>query len=201
MKDFLNISNKPYLLDPNIQSEDTLEVYKSFGQIISENLTWILIFFLVIGILLSLAYLKNKKNKIHDLEPLEPQIGPYVEALEAIKELQAKKAHIRPKPFVFRLSEILRIYIQKRFNMPAMELTGEEFIIEIVSNPFFRGNYEELLRDFVNLGDRVKYSKETTETSQINLLLDSALYFVEDSHNRLKAQENSTQDKAVIINN
>ena len=61
MKDFLNISDKPYLLDPNIQSEDTLEVYKSFGQIISENLTWILIFFLVVGILLSLAYLKNKK--------------------------------------------------------------------------------------------------------------------------------------------
>ena len=201
MKDFLNISDKPYLLDPNIQSEDTLEVYKSFAQIISENLTWILIFFLVIGILLSLAYLKNKKNKIHDLEPLEPQIDPYDEALEAIKELQTKKAHIQPKPFVFRLSEILRIYIQKRFNMPAMELTGEEFIIEIVSNPFFSGNYEELLRDFVNLGDRVKYSKETTETSQINLLLDSALYFVKDSHNRLKAQENSTQDKAVIINN
>ena len=62
MKDFLNISDKPYLLDPNIQSEDTLEVYKSFGQIISENLTWILIFFLVVGILLSLAYLKNKKK-------------------------------------------------------------------------------------------------------------------------------------------
>ena len=75
--------------------------------------------------------------------------------------------------------------------MPAMELTGEEFIIESASNPFFSGNYEELLREFVNQGDRVKYSKETTETSHISLLLDSALYFVKDTHNRLKAQENA----------
>ena len=70
-----------------------------------------------------------------------------------------------------------------------MELTGEEFIVEIVSNPFFSGNYEDLLREFVNLGDRVKYSKETTEESQINLLLDSAIHFLKDSHNRLKANE------------
>ena len=73
--------------------------------------------------------------------------------------------------------------------MPAMELTGEEFIVEIASNPFFSGNYEDLLQKFVKLGDRVKYSKEVTEGSQINLLLDSALYFVNDTHNRLRDQE------------
>ena len=82
--------------------------------------------------------------------------------------------------------------------MPAMELTGEEFIIEIVSNPFFSGNYEGLLRDFVSLGDRVKYSKETTESSQINLLLDSALYFVKDTNNRLKAEENAQENMGKI---
>ena len=40
--------------------------------------------------------------------------------------------------------------MQKRFQMPAMELTGEEFIVEIASNPFFSRNYEDLLRDFVD---------------------------------------------------
>ena len=69
--------------------------------------------------------------------------------------MRANKTQLEPKPFVFRLSEILRIYVQRRFKMPAMELTGEEFIVEIVSNPFFSGNYEKLLREFVNLGDRV----------------------------------------------
>jgi hypothetical protein len=73
--------------------------------------------------------------------------------------------------------------------MPAMELTGEEFIIETASNPFFKNRYEDLLREFVDRGDRVKYSKETASTIELNLLLDSALHFVTDSHSRISDQE------------
>lgn len=186
--------NSSYLLDPNIQSEDTLEIYKSLWQIISENITWLTISLVLIISIILFVYFKNIRKTVKINETVEELIDPYAEALMAIEELQAQKNLIQPKPFVFRLSEILRIYIQKKFNMPAMELTGEEFIVEVVSNPFFSGNYEELLREFVNLGDIVKYSKETTETSQISLLLDSALYFVKDTHSRLKAQENA-QDK------
>ena len=186
--------NSSYLLDPNIQSEDTLEIYKSLWQIISENITWLTISLVLVISIILFVYFKNIRKTFKINETFEEIIDPYAEALMAIEELQAQKNLIQPKPFVFRLSEILRIYIQKKFNMPAMELTGEEFIVEVVSNPFFSGNYEELLREFVNLGDIVKYSKETTETSQISLLLDSALYFVKDTHSRLKAQENA-QDK------
>ena len=186
--------NSSYLLDPNIQSEDTLEIYKSLWQIISENITWLTISLLLIISIILFVYLKNIRKTVKITETVEELIDPYAEALMAIEELQAQKNLIQPKPFVFRLSEILRIYIQKKFNMPAMELTGEEFIVEVVSNPFFSGNYEELLREFVNLGDLVKYSKESTDTSQISLLLDSALYFVKDTHSRLKAQDNA-QDK------
>ena len=186
--------NSSYLLDPNIQSEDTLEIYKSLWQIISENITWLTISLVLVISIILFVYFKNIRKTVKINETVEELIEPYAEALMAIEELQAQKNIIQPKPFVFRLSEILRIYIQKKFNMPAMELTGEEFIVEVVSNPFFSGNYEELLLEFVNLGDIVKYSKETTETSQISLLLDSALYFVKDTHSRLKAQENA-QDK------
>ena len=189
MKFFIQISDKPFLLDPNIQSEETLDVYKGFWQIVSENLAWIALSFVIIACLLLLIYFKNKRKKVVNKDNIEFSIDPYAEAIQAIEELQAKKHILNAKPFVFRLSEILRIYIQKRFSMPAMELTGEEFIVEIASNPFFSGNYEDLLQKFVKLGDRVKYSKEVTEGSQINLLLDSALYFVNDTHNRLRDQE------------
>ena len=189
MKTFAQAKQKPYLLDPNVQGEDPLTIYKSFWQVISENLTWIAIFFLFILSFLLILYFKNKRKKVVNKDNIEFSIDPYAEAIQAIEELQAKKNILNAKPFVFRLSEILRIYIQKRFSMPAMELTGEEFIVEIASNPFFSGNYEDLLQKFVKLGDRVKYSKEVTEGSQINLLLDSALYFVNDTHNRLRDQE------------
>ena len=188
--DILKVTySKPYLLDPKVQSNDLLSIYKSVWQIFYENSTWILILVGVVITTFIFFFYIRKKNSDEPKQSIEILIDPYDEALLAIQELQGKKTQLQPKPFVFRLSEILRIYVQRRFKMPAMELTGEEFIVEIVSNPFFSGNYEDLLREFVNLGDRVKYSKETTEESQINLLLDSAIHFLKDSHNRLKANE------------
>ena len=186
----MNIKEKPYLLDPNVQDDDPLSIYKSFGQIISENYLSI---FIIIGVLFLISFMlyflkKREKNKIEEF--IAPPIDPYKEALEGINELQRQQQKLDPKPFVFKLSEILRIYVQNRFNMPAMELTGEEFIIESASNPFFQ-NYEDLLREFVDRGDRVKYSKETADTNETNLLLDSALHFVKDSHSRITDQEST----------
>ena len=203
MQDFLASTDKPYLLDPTVESEGPLTIYKSFWQILLENYAWISILALAI-ILVGIAfYFIRKRKKSSQDGTIEESVDPYEEALLAIEELQGRKLKLEPKPFVFRLSEILRIYVQKRFQMPAMELTGEEFIVEIASNPFFSRNYEDLLRDFVDQGDRVKYSKEATETSQINLLLDSALFFVKDTNKRIEDQEQAKDDggKLAPINN
>ena len=65
-----------------------------------------------------------------------------------------------PKPFVFRLSEILRVYVERLFKLPAMELTGEEFMREIATHSFFKNRYESTLMEFIEQEDRIKYSKE-----------------------------------------
>ena len=189
MQDFSANADKPYLLDPTVESDGPITIYKSFWQILLENSTWISILSLALIIIVIVFYFIRKRKKSSQTETIEESLDPYQEALLAIEELQGRKLQLEPKPFVFRLSEILRIYVQKRFQMPAMELTGEEFIVEIASNPFFSRNYEDLLRDFVDQGDHVKYSKEATETSQINLLLDSALFFVKDTNKRIEDQK------------
>lgn len=201
MQDFSANANKPYLLDPTVESDGPLKIYKSFWQILLENYTWISILSLALITTVIVFYFIRKRKKSSQTETIEESVDPYEEALLAIEELQGRKLKIEPKPFVFRLSEILRIYVQKRFQMPAMELTGEEFIVEIVSNPFFSRNYEDLLRDFVDQGDLVKYSKETTENRQINQLLDSALFFVKDTNKRIEEQEQSKDDGGKQIPN
>ena len=191
---FLASVNKPYLLDPTVHSDGPVTIYKGFWQILLENYIWVSIGALLFFVCLLIWYLIRNQKKSNQDQTMEETIDPFEEALHAIEELQKKKLKIEPKPFVFRLSEILRIYIQKRFQMPAMELTGEEFIVEIASNPFFSRNYEDLLRDFVGQGDRVKYSKETIESNQINLLLDSALFFVKDTNKRIEDQEKTKHE-------
>jgi hypothetical protein len=184
-----SVNSKPFLLDQNFKSDSPVSVYKSLWQIWSENYHWVIILLLTLLTASVLVFLFRKKDKNKNNKAIDVQIDPFDEAISAIQELQRNKLGMAPKPFVFRLSEILRIYVQKRFKMPAMELTGEEFIIETASNPFFKNRYEDLLREFVDRGDRVKYSKETASTIELNLLLDSALHFVTDSHSRISDQE------------
>ena len=67
-----------------------------------------------------------------------------------------------------------------------MELTGEEFMREIASHSFFKNRYDKILQEFVDQGDRIKYSKENSADGQMNLLLETALHFVKDTHEKLE---------------
>ncbi len=176
-------------LDPAIQKDQPIPVFKPLTQIISENAMpiGILALLLFLGLLTWVYLRKRSASPVEQVAP--PPVDPYQEALDNIAELQGRKPGMKPKPFVFRLSEILRVYIEKLFKVPAMELTSEEFMREIVSHSFFRNRYEDLLREFVERGDRVKYSKELMGQDEMNQLLNTALHIVEDTHMRLQEEK------------
>ena len=180
----LNSEKVPYLLDSNLQTDSPLPVYKTFLQIFEENLYSILILlFFILLVLLIWRILKKKKLNSEKIETTPPS-DPFEDAIKAITALQNQK-QIEPKPFVFKLSEILRLYVERLFSFPALELTGEEFMKEIVSHSFFKNRYENTLRDFVVQGDIIKYSRELVSEKTTDQLLELALHFVKDTHARL----------------
>ena len=188
----IRISNR-FLLDSDRLLDSPVPVSKGFFQIIKEN-TFLLtsIAFIFILTLLIIFYLrKRKKTGIDDKK--EKLIDPYEEALSAITALKEEQSILSPKPFIFRLSEILRIYVEKVFNVPAMELTGEEFMREIASHSFFKNRYDEILREFIRQGDRIKYSEENFEDGEMNLLMQTALHFVQDTHVKLQDSLNKEE--------
>lgn len=191
----IRISNG-FLLDSDRLLDSPVPVSKGFFQIIKEN-TFLLtsIAFIFILTALIIFYLrKRKKTGIDDKE--EKLIDPYEEALSAITALKEEQSILSPKPFIFRLSEILRIYVEKVFNVPAMELTGEEFMREIASHSFFKNRYDEILREFIRQGDRIKYSEENFEDGEMNLLMQTALHFVQDTHEKLQDSLNREETPA-----
>lgn len=194
MKNFFLIVNKAYLLDSNREADLPIPIFKSFSQLIKENLSLVvLIICTIIAVLFLILLLRKKKNG--ESSEKEPEIiDPYKDALSNIQSLQDQKPILSAKPFVFRLSEILRIYVERVFKVPAMELTGEEFMREIASHNFFKNRYDKILQEFVNQGDRIKYSKENSEDGQMNLLLETALHFVKDTHKKLEEAKNVTSN-------
>ena len=188
----IRISNG-FLLDSDRLLDSPVPVSKGFFQIIKENtfLLTSIAFIFILTALIILYLRKRKKTGIYDKE--EKLIDPYEEALSAITALKEEQSILSPKPFIFRLSEILRIYVEKVFNVPAMELTGEEFMREIASHSFFKNRYDEILREFIRQGDRIKYSEENFEDGEMNLLMQTALHFVQDTHVKLQDSLNKEE--------
>jgi hypothetical protein len=79
-----------------------------------------------------------------------------------------------------------------------MELTGEEFMKEIASHSFFKNRYDQSLREFIDQGDQIKYSKEKTDDGQMTLLLDTALHFVKDTHAKMLEKRKNCSSHSII---
>lgn len=181
--------NESYLLDSSYLSDSPLPVFKTFQDILKENLTALVLLFVFLGLVITVwFYLKYKKLKIPEVET-EVFSDPYEDALIAIADLQKKSSHLNPKPLLFKLSEILRVYVERLFLFPAMELTGEEFMREIASHSFFDDDFESLLKDFVSRGDWIKYSEETIDEQETKDLLNSALQFVKEANTKFEQEK------------
>ena len=190
MSFFYLLLSKGYLLDQNREKDTPIPIFKTVSQLVKENLFLIVTTFLLILVLALIFIALRKKKKIEITEAVAEPIDPYEEALEGIDTLQSQKPPLSAKHFVFRLSEILRIYVERVFKVPAMELTGEEFMKEIASHAFFRNRYDKILQEFIDQGDQIKYSKVKTDDGQMKLLLNTALHFVKDTHAKLQEEEN-----------
>jgi hypothetical protein len=187
---------KSYLLDPHVETDSPTPIFKSTTQIISENWGVLICFGLIlIGFLLFWLWKKNKRASKQELVPT-PIIDPYKEAMLEIDLLQTAKPKLEPKPFIFRLSQILRVYVQQQFNLPALELTGEEFITEITHNSFLQKNFEQTLRAFVQKGDLIKYSPLSSRDEELNELLNSAKGFIQDAHKKWEVEQSARSEGA-----
>jgi hypothetical protein len=187
--------SKGFLLDSDRKLDKPVEIYKDFYQIVSENIYitgTILVCILIVFFIF--FYFKKIKGK----KPIEEEIvviDPFEEAIKEISNLQNQTPAPQPKPFVFKLSEILRVYVQRAFNVPAMELTGEEFMREIATHTFFKNRFDHSIQEFVLQGDRVKYSNDNIDSKEMSVLLETALSFVKGSNEKLMEEKSESLKK------
>jgi hypothetical protein len=85
----------------------------------------------------------------------------------------------RIKEFYERLSNILRHYIEHRFNLKAPERTTEEFLLELAGADVLPAADKERLGEFLTHCDLVKFAKHTPTTEQIQRTFDLVKDFIE----------------------
>lgn len=99
------------------------------------------------------------------------------------------------KEFYERISDILRYYIEHRFNLRAPERTTEEFLVELANTDVLAASDKENLGRFLTHCDLVKFAKYNPDAEQIQRTFDLVKNFIE----KTKSQERKVDvtDKVV----
>ncbi len=115
-----------------------------------------------LGIIFLILYLSNKnKNKIKRATNYIPNgVSPYnwctfhIQKAGDIEDLNLRYA---------RLSEILRLYIEFKYSIPALALTTEE-LLPILSSSSIPATLQEAIAKFLSSSDYYKFSPHTENT-------------------------------------
>jgi len=119
----------------------------------------------------------------------EPPKSPHVIAYEALDAL-LKKDLIRQgkiKEYYIALSDIVRHYLENRFNLRAPEMTTEEFLIKARDNKDLSDGPKILLKDFMSHCDLVKFARYGPTGEEIDQSNASARRLIDQTKQEEKA--------------
>jgi len=129
-----------------------------------------------------LCWLRRRGSTLGGLFAAAPALQPHVEAIRALEELHNRKLwqNNRHKQYYSGLTDILRTYIARRWEIGAMEMTSDEIIAAMRSIELpdkARADLTAILRD----ADLVKFAKATPDAGQNEADYLKAYYFVEET--------------------
>ncbi len=133
---------------------------------------------LVLGGYFLLSKLRKKESPL----PVTLKL-PYQIAFEALQALLAQNlpAQGKIKEFYFELSLIVRRYIEARFSYRAAEMTTEEFLQVLSQTSYLNDSQKNLLKEFLNHCDMVKFARHGPNKTEINQSLAAARQFIEQT--------------------
>jgi hypothetical protein len=105
--------------------------------------------------------------------PPKPRLPPFDEALLRLQQLEDENLVARGEKqvFYFRLSEIIRDFIGRRYEFEALEMTSDELLHMVLQRPTPGLDYDKLV-DFTRQSDLVKFAKTTPTEGECRVMLD-----------------------------
>ncbi len=174
-------------IDTTMTTVRELKPQKTLKWLLAEHIGYIGV---GVGVLLLLAgvivllilYLRKRGRHISDLFKPAPPVPAHIVAIEALERLRNEKLwqSNKHKQYYSALSDILRVYLDGRFSIGAMEMTTDEIDASLRNTDIEQKqkmNLLAVLRD----ADLVKFAKALPEPEENELAYDRAYYFVENT--------------------
>jgi len=114
---------------------------------------------------------------------LPPAKKPHEIAYEALYDLRTRNLPEagRVKEYYFELSKIVRTYIENRFSLKAPEMTTEEFLYSLKDSTILTGTQKNIIKEFLNQCDLVKFAKYGPNTEEIETSFNIAKRLVDET--------------------
>jgi len=104
---------------------------------------------------------------------------PHEIALDRLEEARALMQTETAREFSIAVSEIVRDYIEDRFQVRAPRRTTEEFLYDLLESPdALLAGHRELLGDFLHHCDLAKFARWILSVEEMEIMLQSARTFV-----------------------
>lgn len=165
---------------------------------IKEVLPYILSGLLLAAIVLFIIYYIKKRKKHEPIikKKVKPRGPAHLIALKELDKLKEKKLWQKNKTKLYhsKLTEIIRVYIEYRFDIMAMEKTTYEILTEFENSGLIEEKTYENLKQMLVLADFVKFAKVNPLPDENEKCLNNAYFFVDKTKPVLKLEENKTTE-------
>ena len=185
---------------------DTTAAFRDIKQPAKEMITFKEVLpYLLLGLAVAAAILLavylvrkfyRKKTPKKVLPKPKPKVKPHVAALAALEELRLK--HLRQdgqvKLYYSELTDIVREYIDGRWDIDAPEMTSSEILEAVAALNLDSGTAEEL-RVILSTADLVKFAKWRPLPNEHDTCFKDAVKFVETTKEQTDTQTNTNNAK------
>ncbi len=176
-----------------VELTDTVNInpMKSVAYVPSKWYDWIpnWLIWLLIGVILAcllaaggyLWYIYRKTGEIPLIHKPKP-VDPYELAMTELSRLRERKLAEsgHEKEYYTALVDILRTYLQGRFQIYAMEMSSTQILEALRNNKETKDN-QDRIKQILELADYVKFAKERPLPDDNIKSFNNVLYFVEDT--------------------
>ncbi len=129
---------------------------------VGEVIPWVLYAVLVAGIVVAVIHVVRKTRKKEPiLLPAKPKEPAHVIAIRKLEELKQKKLWQsgQVKTYYSELTEVVREYIEGRFQIKALEQTSDEILEALGKKKLQNKEALDELKELLQLADLVKFAK------------------------------------------
>ncbi len=182
------IETSPVLMNVGTVAVDTSKDIKDVKPPLSVPITfadvlpYLLVLIGVAGIVWLARYIIRKRKRGEPLIPEAPSRPANELAIEALRSLESEKLWSRGKikEFHSQLTDIIRLYIERRFKILAMESTTDE-ILNAFGKDTIENNPKDELKEILIRADLVKFAKFQPAAEENEKSLALGYKFVEET--------------------